>query len=149
MKEALTHYQHALLANVGAFTLEAYIHLAKCFVEMKDWQSACDVYLEGCAHHPCVSLWLGAGISFMRLGDAENGELALSEANILDNRHAVVWGYLALMSLKAGRSEEAKLVMFMQLTRLCCDIILLSKCEMVCNIHKLHHRCPVTKNMYM
>lgn len=83
-------------------------------MDAKDWQSACNVCLEGCIHHPCVSLWLCAGMSFIHLGDEENAELALSEANILDNRHPVVWGYLALISLKAGRSEESKLVMLKQ-----------------------------------
>ncbi|GMH45184.1 hypothetical protein BSKO_13141 [Bryopsis sp. KO-2023] len=109
--EACDAYQQGLRTNPAAFTLEAFMHLGACYSAKMDWQSACDVYLQGCISHPCMTLWLGVGIAYLRLGDLHRGELALSEANILDNRNANVWGYLALVALKEQRFDEASMAL--------------------------------------
>ena len=57
---------------------------------------------------PCASTWLGAGIAYLRLQDYDNADVALMEANVMNNRHAEVWGYLALLALHTGQAAEAE-----------------------------------------
>ena len=66
------------------------------------------VVLQACAVRPCASTWLGAGISYLRLQDYKNAEIALMEANIMNNRHAEVWAYLALLALQTDQIQEAE-----------------------------------------
>lgn len=63
------------------------------------------------AVRPCASTWLGAGIAYLRLQDYQNAETALMEANVMNNRHAEVWGYLALLALHIGQEGEAEQAM--------------------------------------
>ena len=67
--------------------------------------------LQACAVRPCASTWLGAGIAYLRLQDYENADIALMEANVMNNRHAEVWGYLALLALQTGLESEAEQAM--------------------------------------
>lgn len=60
---------------------------------------------------PCASTWLGAGIAYLRLQDYQNAETALMEANVMNNRHAEVWGYLALLALHTDQEAEAEQAM--------------------------------------
>ena len=48
--------------------------------------------------------WLGVGIACYRLGDLNQAEDALVEANILNNLDAAVWGYLSLVCLQTGKA---------------------------------------------
>ena len=66
-----------------------------------------EVYLLACRQAPTCTSWLGVGIACLRMGQGPGAEEALSEANVLNNRHPVVWGTLALSCLGAGRIEEA------------------------------------------
>lgn len=52
--------------------------------------------------------WLGVGISCYRLGELDDAEDALSEANILNNKAPEVWAYLSLICLKTNRPLEAE-----------------------------------------
>ena len=63
---------------------------------------------QACAVRPCASTWLGAGIAYLRLQDYDNADVALMEANVMNNRHAEVWGYLALLALHTGQAAEAE-----------------------------------------
>ncbi len=64
--------------------------------------------LQACAVRPCASTWLGAGIAYLRLQDYDNADVALMEANVMNNSHAEVWGYLALLALHTGQAAEAE-----------------------------------------
>ena len=64
--------------------------------------------VQACAVRPCASTWLGAGIAYSRLQDYKNAEVALMEANIMNNRQAEVWGYLALLALQTNQAQEAE-----------------------------------------
>lgn len=44
----------------------------------------------------------------LRLGELPQAEEALGEANVLNNRHPVVWGQLALLCLQLQRFDEAQ-----------------------------------------
>lgn len=75
---------------------------------------------QACAVRPCASTWLGAGIAYLRLQDYDNADVALMEANVLNNRHAEVWGYLALLALHTGQDvAEAEQAMLWALR---CDL---------------------------
>ena len=63
---------------------------------------------QACAVRPCASTWLGAGIAYLRLQDYDNANVALMEANVMNNRHAEVWGYLALLALYTDQAAEAE-----------------------------------------
>ena len=64
--------------------------------------------MQACAVRACASTWLGAGIAYLRLQDYDNADIALMEANVMNNRHAEVWGYLTLLALHTGREAEAE-----------------------------------------
>ncbi|KND04050.1 uncharacterized protein SPPG_01495 [Spizellomyces punctatus DAOM BR117] len=65
------------------------------------------MYLRASGIAPSTASWLGAGKACMALEDWEEAEDALAEANVLNNRNADVWAYLALLNLKLNRSFEA------------------------------------------
>lgn len=44
----------------------------------------------------------------LQLGELEDAEDALSEANILNNSDPEVWAYLSLVCLRSGRQFEAE-----------------------------------------
>ena len=67
-----------------------------------------DHVLQACAVRPCASTWLGAGIAYLRLQDFDNADVAMMEANVMNNRHAEVWGYLALLALLTAQEAEAE-----------------------------------------
>ena len=54
--------------------------------------AAKDVYLQAVDAYQSGSSWLGAGIAMLRLGEYEDAEDALQEANVCDKSHAEVWG---------------------------------------------------------
>uniref|UniRef100_UPI00358E9253 cilia- and flagella-associated protein 70 n=1 Tax=Myxine glutinosa TaxID=7769 RepID=UPI00358E9253 len=86
------------------------VHLQLASIYLRDGQfkKAKQMYLLACKSYPSQFSCLGAGIACYRLGQLEEAEDALSEANFLDNSNAVVWGYLSLVCLKAGRRMEAE-----------------------------------------
>ena len=64
--------------------------------------------VQACAVRPCASTWLGAAIAYLRLQDFKNAETALMEANTMNNRHAEVWAYIALLALQTDQLQEAQ-----------------------------------------
>lgn len=52
---------------------------------------------------------LNTGYSFsLQLGELSDAEVALAEANILNNKEPTVWGFLALICLQTARKVEAE-----------------------------------------
>jgi tetratricopeptide (TPR) repeat protein len=91
---------NALVAADEVPSMQLYLRLGNLYLQAGEFESAKGAFLEGCARYAtCSSLWLGAGIASLRLEQMSDAEDALSEANILDNRSAEVWGYLALLCL--------------------------------------------------
>lgn len=79
-------------------------------MEQGEWQWARNVYLQGCLIHSTCTMWLNIGLAYMHLEELDNAELALSEANIIDNRNPYVLGYLALLALRTQRINEGEMV---------------------------------------
>ena len=107
LTEAITTLEAALKAASGYIPLDAYLTLGHLHSTCGNHAMARVRYLDACRSCPCCSTWLGAGISSYELGLLHDAEMCLSEANVLDNYRPAVWGYLALVSLSAGRKEES------------------------------------------
>merc|ERR1719419_416869 len=85
-----------------------YLRLASIYLQEEQYQDAKNTYLTACKRSPSSVTWLGVGIACYRLGELQEAEDALVEANILNNRDAAVWGYLSLVCLQTGRVLEAE-----------------------------------------
>lgn len=77
-------------------------------VQQATWTRARDSALRACRLRPTSATWLEAGKACMHLGLVVDGEQCLSEASVLNHRNASVWGHLALLCFRQGRTAEAK-----------------------------------------
>ena len=90
--------------------VQVYLRLGKLYLGERQYHgSAREVYLRCCKRMPSASVWLGVGKACMKLGNMQESEEALAEANIVDNKNPLVWGHLALVCLKSNpiRNTEA------------------------------------------
>jgi tetratricopeptide (TPR) repeat protein len=89
--------------------VQVYIRLGKIYLEDSNYGSAREVFLRCCKYMPSASVWLGVGKACMKIGNMQEAEEALAEANIVDNKNPLVWGHLALVCLKSTppRNTEA------------------------------------------
>ena len=107
--EARTAYERTLSYCDDAEDVHTlHLRLALIYLEAKEFSKAKDIYLTACERKPSCMTWLGAGISFYRLGTFSDAEHALQEANILDNHNTMVWSYLTLVCLQQKRHLEAE-----------------------------------------
>ena len=95
--------------EIGLYAL--YILLAQAYI--KKGGDAClkaakEVSLRASKSVPSASTWLYAGIAALRLGELDEAEEALSEANILDNMNPEVWGQLTLLCLRTVPERRAE-----------------------------------------
>ncbi|XP_049710836.1 cilia- and flagella-associated protein 70 isoform X2 [Elephas maximus indicus] len=107
--EAKACYERTISFVVDASEMHfVFLRLGLIYLEEKEYEKAKTTYLQACKRSPSCLTWLGLGISCYRLEELTEAEDALSEANTLNNYNAEVWGYLALVCLKAGRQLEAE-----------------------------------------
>lgn len=64
------------------------------------YEEARETLLHACKHSPSSRTWFGVGVACYKLGDLEQAEDALTEANILNNLDPEVWAYLTMVCLK-------------------------------------------------
>ncbi|KAJ3075167.1 Cilia- and flagella-associated protein 70 [Podochytrium sp. JEL0797] len=79
----------------------------RTFAEAELARKAKTMYLRACESKASSSSWLGVAKASMVLGQLDEAEDSLSEANVLNNRDSDVWGYLALLCLMQDRQFEA------------------------------------------
>ena len=109
--DAALCYEKAITSNPQGVILETHLRLGACLMHIARFDAARAAYTRACALAPCCSTWLGVGASSYRLGDLENADLALAEANAWDNKHPLVWAYLTLVNLDSSRDEEASMAL--------------------------------------
>jgi hypothetical protein len=94
-----TIYLHHISSNTKRYAVtEKKRYLAK---------QAKTLFLRACEISPTSTSWLGVGKACIVLGELDQAENALSEANILNNRDGQVWASLAQLSLLQDRTYEA------------------------------------------
>ncbi|XP_018364129.1 PREDICTED: cilia- and flagella-associated protein 70 [Trachymyrmex cornetzi] len=71
-----------------------------------DYERGLKIFLTACKILPTAETWLGAGIAFFELQRFTEAEMALSEANQIDNRNMTVWKYLCLLNMSLQRDDE-------------------------------------------
>ncbi|KYM84727.1 Tetratricopeptide repeat protein 18 [Atta colombica] len=71
-----------------------------------NYERGLKVFLSACKTSPTAETWLGAGIAFFELKRFTEAEMALSEANRIDNRNVTVWKYLCLLNMSLQRDDE-------------------------------------------
>lgn len=86
--------------------------LGLVYAKRKSWKDAKTVFLKCCKSSdflPSTTAWLYLGIACFRLGEMQQAEDALNQANILDHLNYRVWGMMAVLSLTDLRNAQALL----------------------------------------
>lgn len=73
--------------------------LSQCYMNSNNYTSSKELLLRTCSSTPNATLWLNIGLCCIELSQFDEAEQCFCEANILDNRNSIVWGYLCLLSL--------------------------------------------------
>ena len=95
---------------MDCISLACYLEVIKQLVALGRFEDALPVALTAAKiYHTSSSLMLQVGVISLRLGQVEDAERALREANLLDNRNCEVWAYQCLICLQGGprREQEA------------------------------------------
>ena len=103
-------FEKALELSPQPYPMSALLLLGELCLGAGDNARAKEVYLYACRAPsvPSCTAWLGAGVACLCLGEKDQAEEALAEANVLNNRHPVVWGQLALLCVQSERFDEAE-----------------------------------------
>lgn len=76
------------------------------YYDVNGFEYAKKLFLNACKTSPTSHTWLGVGMSCYELGEFEEAEMALLEANVIDNCNADTWGYLCLLNMTLARYDE-------------------------------------------
>ncbi|XP_047343540.1 cilia- and flagella-associated protein 70 [Vespa velutina] len=107
LEEAIKYYEFAnMVFNRPDDIYLLRLRVGLCYENKKDYEKAKKVFLNACQFSPTSQSWLHAGISFYELNQLKEAEIALIEANKIDNCNPDVWGYLCLLNLSLNRYEE-------------------------------------------
>jgi tetratricopeptide (TPR) repeat protein len=85
--------------------LRLLVRLGSLYLNLNRFEDAKNIYLMGAGSWQTCSMWLGVGISLLRLEQFGEAETALQEANIRNNRSGAVWGYMCLLCLNSGSTR--------------------------------------------
>lgn len=78
------------------------------YAKRKAWKDAKVVFLKCCKDFTSTISWFYLGLSFLRLGELNYAEDALSQANILDNLNPRVWAYMTVLCLTIGKERKVQ-----------------------------------------
>ncbi|EGI59924.1 Tetratricopeptide repeat protein 18, partial [Acromyrmex echinatior] len=82
------------------------IRMGQYYENAGNYERGLKIFLTECKTSPTAETWLGAGIAFFELQRFTEAEMALSEANQIDNRNVIVWKYLCLLNMSLQRDDE-------------------------------------------
>ena len=101
---AITVATHSQLMT--AVPAARYIQATKLLLQAQRLPEAYTVAVTGCRARTSPSMLLQLGVCCLRQDQLPECEDALQEANLLDNRNASVWAYLALLCLSSGEAHQ-------------------------------------------
>ncbi|XP_032682170.1 uncharacterized protein LOC116849292 [Odontomachus brunneus] len=106
-EEAIRRYEFASTVFNRPDDLHlVWMRMGLCYEDVGDYERALRVFLGACDTSPTAETWLGAGIAFYELRRFKEAEIALIEANEIDNRNVTVWKYLCLLNAALQRRDE-------------------------------------------
>jgi tetratricopeptide (TPR) repeat protein len=76
------------------------------YAKRKAWRDAKTVFLKCCKERVSTTSWFFLGLSLLRLGELEEAEDAISQANVLDNTNPKVWGLMTILCLSTGNAKD-------------------------------------------
>ena len=79
--------------------------LGLIYIKRKSWKDAKVVFLKRVGEGISASSWKNLGLALLKLNELSQAEEALTQANILDNLNAEVWGLLTIMCLQSGEKR--------------------------------------------
>ena len=90
--------------------LAAFIHSGRLLLQSGSYTQARLHLIYGSTIYTSATLFMLLAVALLHLGDLKEAEDTLIEANLLDNRHPEIWGYLCLVCLSSGpfRTVEAE-----------------------------------------
>jgi tetratricopeptide (TPR) repeat protein len=87
---------------------EVCLRLALLYIGRRKFEKAFDLLMYTVRHLETAVAWTALGVCCLRMGDLEEAEAALGQANQMDRWDATTWAYCALLCAKAGRSVEGE-----------------------------------------
>ncbi|XP_043471634.1 cilia- and flagella-associated protein 70 [Leptopilina heterotoma] len=107
IEDALNNYEYANVTFNRPNNIH-FVHLlmGSCYVKKENYDLARKIFLQLCKISPTCETWLGLGIALYHKNQLKEAEMAFNEANQINSRHAVVWGYLCLLNISLHRYDE-------------------------------------------
>eukprot|EP01105_Mastigella_eilhardi_P026937 TRINITY_DN79_c0_g2_i1.p1 TRINITY_DN79_c0_g2~~TRINITY_DN79_c0_g2_i1.p1 ORF type:complete len:1197 (+),score=355.13 TRINITY_DN79_c0_g2_i1:447-3593(+) len=106
--EAIAFFEKAFDNFQGSLTdLRGLMRLGDLYMACKKYEEAKTAFFCACKVRQSCYTWFRVGVACYRLGNFQEAEDALAEANIQNNHEPEVWGYLALLCLRLRRDAEA------------------------------------------
>ena len=90
------------------FDLEMMVKLGNIYIKNKKWYEAKVIYnqiLRDSIEHSFA--WRFLGFTLTKLGEFEEAEKALNQANLLDVENPLIWAYLTIFCLSTNRKNQA------------------------------------------
>jgi tetratricopeptide (TPR) repeat protein len=97
-----------LLALAEAADPEVCLKLALVYIIKGKYDKGYDLLMYTVERLDVSVAWTALGVCCLRLGDFEEAEVALGQANQMDRWDATVWGYCAVLCRKMGRWIEGE-----------------------------------------
>ena len=85
---------------------EHYVRLGNAYIRLGKYKDALTSFSNAVKLWPCGLSWLGVGIAYYRMDDLARAELALNEANILNNLCTRTWSFLSLVCFRQRREAD-------------------------------------------
>lgn len=98
---------HKAVCPNSAVALRLRARHAQCLLQTGQNLQAKEAYIEAAYEWETSSLWLGAGIALLRLGDKEEADKALRKATVRSEQSPLPHGYLALLHIVAENAHHS------------------------------------------